>query len=69
MLHRWTVQAADKLTMPGARPRASHFEERLIYDPGVACWLDSFLDHWLTLESARPSRKRDTSVELLRSTA
>ncbi len=37
--------------MPGARPRHTHFEERLIYDPAVACWLDTFLDHWLTLES------------------
>ena len=68
MLHRWTVQAADKLKMPGARPRSSHFEERLIYDPGVACWLDTFLDHWLTLEGGRSASGRG-APELLRSTA
>ncbi len=57
MLHAWTVRAADKLDMPGARPRRSLFEDRMIYDPPVACWLDSFLDHWLML----PEKMREAA--------
>jgi len=49
MIHRWTVRAADRLKRPGARPRHTHFEDRLVHDPAVACWLDRFLDFWLTL--------------------
>ncbi len=49
MLHRWSVRAADKLKMPGARPRRELFEGKMVYDPAVACWLESFLDRWLAL--------------------
>ena len=49
MLHRWTVRSADKLRMPGARSRHELFEGKMVYDPAVACWLESFLDHWLAL--------------------
>ncbi len=58
MLHAWTVRAADKLKMPGARPRQSLFDDRMVHDPSVACWLDSFLDHWLMLGAADEEKRR-----------
>ena len=58
MIHNWTVRSADKLAMPGARPRHTHFEERLIYDPEVACWLDTFLNDWLLLGRSVPLPRR-----------
>ncbi len=56
MLHNWTVRYGHRLSCPGARPRHTHFEDRLVYDPSVACWLDRFLDYWLTLEDGRKAR-------------
>ncbi len=55
MLHNWTVRSAETLKKPGARARHTHFAERLQYDPAMACWLDTFLDHWLELP-AHPAR-------------
>ncbi|NIX75304.1 glutamine amidotransferase [Microvirga terricola] len=47
MICRWTVRAAERLSMPGAQDRARQIEGRLLYDPHVSRWLDLFLDHWL----------------------
>ena len=53
MIHRWTIKAREMLKLPGARPLASHFEDRFIHDPANACWLDRFLDYWLSLAPPR----------------
>ncbi len=55
MMHRWTVRAAHRFVLPNVRPRETHFSDRLLHDPAVDAWLDSFLDHWL--QSARPKTK------------
>jgi len=47
MTHRWTVFGAERLTLPGVRPRHSHFSDRLKYDALVEVWLDRLLDNWL----------------------
>jgi GMP synthase (glutamine-hydrolysing) len=47
MLCRWTVRAAERLSLPGAQDRARQIEGRLMYDPHVSHWLDAFLDAWL----------------------
>lgn len=47
MTHRWTVLAAQRFSLPGVRPRGSHFADRLRYDGAVADWLGRLLDHWL----------------------
>lgn len=52
MMHRWTVRGAARLKLPGARPRASHFAERRIYDASVRDWFATFLDRWLAGEAA-----------------
>jgi GMP synthase (glutamine-hydrolysing) len=51
MVHRWTVRAAHRFSLPGAQPREAHLEGRLIHDQAVDHWLDLFLDHWLTLKA------------------
>ena len=47
MTHRWTVLAAERFVLPGVRPRASHFSDRMIHDPAVESWLNRLLDQWL----------------------
>ncbi len=47
MTHRWTVLAAERFSLPGVRPRPSHFSDRLVHDPAVKVWLDHMLDNWL----------------------
>jgi len=47
MMHRWTVRASHRFSLPGAQPRARHLSQRLVHDHGVARWLDGFLDLWL----------------------
>jgi GMP synthase (glutamine-hydrolysing) len=57
MMCRWTVRAAARLATPGAQDRARQIEGRFQHDPGVALWLDAFLDDWLG-EKARPPARR-----------
>ncbi|NNJ77577.1 MAG: glutamine amidotransferase [Anderseniella sp.] len=47
MMNRWLVKAEERLALPGARPRDSHFSDRFVHDPAVDVWLDRFLDDWL----------------------
>ena len=47
MMNRWLVKAEERLKLPGARPRETHFSDRFVHDPAVDCWLDRFLDSWL----------------------
>jgi GMP synthase (glutamine-hydrolysing) len=47
MVHRWTVRASHRLSLPGAQPRDAHLEGRLVHDRAVAGWLDRFIDRWL----------------------
>lgn len=47
MACRWTVRGHERLSLPGAKPRAAHFADRAAYDYGVRVWLDGFLRKWL----------------------
>ncbi len=47
MVHRWTVKAARRFSLPNVRPRLTHFNDRLVYDAKVDAWLDRLLDAWL----------------------
>jgi len=47
VMNRWLVKAEERLALPGARPRESHFSDRFVHDPSVDVWLDRFLDDWL----------------------
>lgn len=47
MVHRWTTRGAERLNLPGAKPRAQHFAERHVHDLANRAFLNGLLDHWL----------------------
>jgi GMP synthase (glutamine-hydrolysing) len=47
MMHKWTTRGHERLAMPGARPRNTHFEDRAVYDHTARAWLGAFLDRWI----------------------
>lgn len=56
MMNRWTVRGAERLALPGARPRQEHFSERGVHDAANAAWLTRFLDRWLDSDARRRQR-------------
>ena len=56
MMHRWTVRGAERLALPGARPRQEHFAERGIHDAANSDWLTRFLATWLADDPRRRQR-------------
>jgi GMP synthase (glutamine-hydrolysing) len=47
MMHRWTARGDERMALPGARPRHTHFADRAVYDYSARAWLDVFLERWL----------------------
>jgi GMP synthase (glutamine-hydrolysing) len=47
MMHRWTTRGHERLALPGARPRSTHFEDRFVHDVMERAWLAAFLRHWI----------------------
>jgi GMP synthase (glutamine-hydrolysing) len=47
MMYRWMVRGQDRLDLPGARPRQTHFDDRAVYDYSARAWLSVFLERWL----------------------
>lgn len=47
MMCRWAIRSADRMTMPGARPRHRHLEGWLRNNRAVARWSEAFLSTWL----------------------
>jgi GMP synthase (glutamine-hydrolysing) len=47
MMCRWTTRGHARMELPGAKPRATHFEGRLLHDAAARAWLSGFLDRWL----------------------
>jgi GMP synthase (glutamine-hydrolysing) len=46
-MHRWTTRGHERMSLPNAKPRAAHFEDRLLHDAACQVWLAEFIDHWL----------------------
>jgi GMP synthase (glutamine-hydrolysing) len=44
---RWTTRGHERMLLPGAKQRAAHFTDRLVYDPAIRAWLAAFLDRWI----------------------
>ena len=44
---RWTTRGHERMTLPNAKPREAHFEDRLMHDPACRAWLSEFIDQWL----------------------
>ncbi|HWV97300.1 MAG TPA: glutamine amidotransferase [Xanthobacteraceae bacterium] len=55
MMHRWTTHGAERLSLPGAQPRAAHFAGRAVYDAAERAWLTAFLQQWLRCGEPRAS--------------
>ncbi|MGX9390693.1 glutamine amidotransferase [Nitrobacteraceae bacterium UC4446_H13] len=53
MMHRWTTHGAERLSLPGAQPRAAHFAGRAVHDVAERSWLTAFLQHWLRCGQTR----------------
>lgn len=47
MMHKWTTRGHERLQLPGARPRATHFADRAVYDYSARAWLNDFLERWI----------------------
>jgi GMP synthase (glutamine-hydrolysing) len=47
MMHKWTTRGHGRLEMPGAKPRATHFADREVYDFSARAWLSGFLERWI----------------------
>ena len=47
MMYRWTARVEERLAMPGARPRHTHFDDRAVYDYSARAWLSIFLERWI----------------------
>jgi GMP synthase (glutamine-hydrolysing) len=47
MMYRWTTRGDDRMELPGARPRQTHFDDRAVYDYSARAWLGVFLERWL----------------------
>jgi GMP synthase (glutamine-hydrolysing) len=47
MMCRWTTRGHARMELPGAKPRAAHFEGRLLHDDAARAWLGKFLHRWL----------------------
>jgi GMP synthase (glutamine-hydrolysing) len=47
MMHKWTTRGHERMAMPGARPRHTHFADRAVYDFSARAWLGAFLEHWI----------------------
>jgi GMP synthase (glutamine-hydrolysing) len=47
MIHRWTTRNEERMELPGARPRHTHFADRAVYDYSARAWLRVFLERWI----------------------
>lgn len=46
MINRWTTKAAQRLALPGAKPRLQQIDDHIEHGPEVRRWLADFLAHW-----------------------
>jgi GMP synthase (glutamine-hydrolysing) len=46
-MHKWTTRGHERMGMPGARPRETHFADRAVYDYSARAWLGAFLERWI----------------------
>ena len=52
MMHKWTTRGHERLELPNARPRDTHFADRAVYDFTARAWLSVFLDRWMSETSS-----------------
>jgi GMP synthase (glutamine-hydrolysing) len=47
MMCKWTVEAHERMNLPGAQTRHKHLEGWFQHDAAVARWTSAFLRRWL----------------------
>jgi GMP synthase (glutamine-hydrolysing) len=47
MMYKWTTRGQERMELPGARPRHTHFADRAVYDYTARAWLSVFLERWI----------------------
>jgi len=47
MICKWTARGHERMQLPGAKPRETHFADRAVYDYSARAWLNLFLQRWL----------------------
>jgi len=52
MICKWTARGHERMELPGAKPRETHFADRAVYDYSARAWLNLFLQRWLATESS-----------------
>jgi len=52
MMCRWVIRSAERLSLPGAKPPATHFQDRAAYDFAIRAWLADFLEQWIAAPRA-----------------
>ena len=62
MMHKWTTRGHERLELPNARPRDTHFADRAVYDFTARAWLSVFLDRWMSEASSTLAAAQSTSA-------
>ena len=52
MICKWTARGHERMQLPGAKPRETHFADRAVYDYSARAWLNLFLQRWLASGSS-----------------
>ena len=60
---RWTTRGHERMALPNAKPRETHFEGRLMHDPACRAWLSEFIDHWLKPPAPAKARRGQGASE------
>jgi GMP synthase (glutamine-hydrolysing) len=47
MMCRWTTRGHERLSLPNAKARLAHFQDRFVHDYDIQAWLAGFMSHWL----------------------
>jgi len=70
---RWTTRGHERMAMPNAKPRETHFADKLQHDPACRAWFSEFIDQWLkpceapeaAIGSHKQPQRRVSKVSLL----
>jgi GMP synthase (glutamine-hydrolysing) len=62
MMCRWLARGAERLSLPGAKPRSAHFEDSAVHDVAIRAWLADFLKAWIAPQTEEAGETRAPST-------